>query len=163
GAVRVVGRERLLGEDVEPGEQAEGLVEVEIADMATAFLVEELQRQQRQQRGRRGDHLRAGIAGLNDQAIEAQLHQQGQEEEDTGDARAERSPWLQPQLPAVGDLGQFRPVSVVARAWSGTSPPAIGEEKGGVEPRRHSARKRQAIDFNAETLYPNRCATTASG
>ncbi len=86
GPVRVVGRERLLGEDVETGEQTKGLIAVEIVDMATAFLIEQLQRQERQQRTRSGNHLRAGILGLRDEAVEVESGQQGDEEEDARDA-----------------------------------------------------------------------------
>jgi hypothetical protein len=39
GAVGVVGGEALLGQDVQPGEEAERLVEVEIADMAASLLI----------------------------------------------------------------------------------------------------------------------------
>ena len=91
GAVGVVGGERLLGQDVEAGEQAEGLVAVEVVDMTASFLVEQLQRQQREQGAGGGDHLRAGIPGLGDESIEAEPGQEGQEEEDARDARAERA------------------------------------------------------------------------
>ena len=104
-AVRIIGCERLLGENVEPGEQAEGLVEVEVSDRAAALLVEELQRQQGQHRSRGGDHCRAGILGRRDQAVEAQLRQQGREEEDAGHACAEGSPRREAQCSAVRDLG----------------------------------------------------------
>ena len=65
GAVGVVGGVALLGQDVQAGEQAERLVEVEVADVTAAFLVEQLQRQQAEQRGCGGDHARARIAGLS--------------------------------------------------------------------------------------------------
>jgi hypothetical protein len=49
GAVGVGGRIGLFRQDVEAGEQAQGLVEVEVIDIAAPLLVEELQRQQTQQ------------------------------------------------------------------------------------------------------------------
>src|ERR1019366_3425908 len=49
GPVGVVGCERLLGEDVEAGEQAEGLVTVEVVDMTAPLLIEQFQPQQREQ------------------------------------------------------------------------------------------------------------------
>src|SRR5436305_857644 len=77
GAVGVVGGEALLGQDVQPGEEAERLVEVEIADMTASLLVEQLQGQQAQQRRGGRDHLGAGIARLCDQGIEAEAGEQG--------------------------------------------------------------------------------------
>src|SRR3954451_6115927 len=59
GAVRVGGGERLLGGDVEAGEEAEGLVAVEVVDMTASLLIEQLQRQEREQGGGGGAHLPA--------------------------------------------------------------------------------------------------------
>jgi len=89
--VGVVGRERLLGEDVEAGEPTERLIAVEVVDVTATLLVEQLQRQERQHRTEGGDHLRAGIARLGDEAVEAEPNQQRHEEEDPRDARAERA------------------------------------------------------------------------
>ena len=113
--VGVVGGERLLGQDVEPGEQAEGLVTVEIVDMTAAFLVEQLERQQRQQGAGGGDHLRAGIPGRGDEAIEAEAGQEWQEEEDAHETRVERAAGGEVQLPGVGDFGLFRSGAASAR------------------------------------------------
>ena len=71
GAVGVIGGEGLLGEDVQPGEEAQGLVEVEVVDVAASLLVEELQGQEGQDRCGRGDHLRARIVGGDDEPVEA--------------------------------------------------------------------------------------------
>jgi len=106
--VGVVGGERLLGQDVEPGEQAEGFITVEIVDMTAAFLVEQLERQQRQQGAGGGDHPRAGIPGRGDEAIEAETGQEWQEEEDAHETRVERAAGGEVQLAGVGDLGLFR-------------------------------------------------------
>src|SRR5262249_26084297 len=163
GAVRVVGGERLLGEDVEAGEEAEGLVEVEVTDVTAPLLVEQLQRQQREQRRVGGNHLRTGVVRLGDQAVEAQYAEQGEEQEGAGGARAERSPRHEIQFPAVGDLPNFGPLSIFSAVGPGVSSSAIRKEKGGVAPPRQAARKRQAIDLSVETLYPNRSATSASG
>ena len=152
GPVGVVGGERLLGEDVEAGEEAEGLVEVEVVDVTASLLVEQLQRQEREQCGGGGDHLRAGIPGLGDEPIEAEPGQQGQEEEDARDARAERaagrrgsardSPRRRASRGPVG-LGRHRPEG---------PPAAVREKKGVATPRRQSARKRLAIDLSVEGL-----------
>src|SRR5512135_2383665 len=80
GAVGVVGGVGGLGQDVEAGEQAEGLIEVEIADVTASLLIEQLQRQQAQQSTGGGYHRRARIAGLVDDLVEAQASQQGQEQ-----------------------------------------------------------------------------------
>src|SRR5262249_59270919 len=101
-------------------------------------------------------HRRAGILGRRDQAVEAQLRQQGQEEEDAGHAGAEDSPRREAQGAAVGDLGRLRPASVIAITPPGITPATVRREKGGVTPCRHSARKRQTIDFSVETSYPKR-------
>jgi hypothetical protein len=46
GAVGVSGGVTLLGRDVQPGEQADGLVAAEVVDVAAPLLVEELQGEQ---------------------------------------------------------------------------------------------------------------------
>jgi hypothetical protein len=46
GPIGVVGREGLLGGDVETGEQANGLVAVEVVDVTASLLVEQFQRQE---------------------------------------------------------------------------------------------------------------------
>ena len=86
GAIGVVGGIALFGQDVQAGEQAERLVEVEVADVAAAFFVEQLQRQQAEQCGRGGNHARAWIRGLSDQGVETQAGQQGEEQKDTSHA-----------------------------------------------------------------------------
>lgn len=75
GPIRVSGDEGLLGEDVQSGEEAQGLVEVEVVDVAAPLLVEELQRQQGQDRSGCGDHLRAGIVRGGDEPIETDSSQ----------------------------------------------------------------------------------------
>jgi len=47
GPIRVGGGERLLGQDVEPGEHTENLVSIEVVDMTTSLFVEQFQRQER--------------------------------------------------------------------------------------------------------------------
>ena len=152
GPVGVGGGERLLGGDVEAGEQAEGLVAVEVVDMTASLLVEQLQRQEREQGAGGGDHLRAGIPGLGDEAIEAEPGQEGQEEEDARDARADRAAGLEVQLATVGDFGRLGARSSLAGTGPEGSPAAVGEKKGVATPRRQSARKRLAIDLSAEGL-----------
>src|SRR5262245_5336622 len=151
-AIRVVGGERFLGKDIEACEETQGLVEIEVADVAAAFLVEQLQRQQRQESRRCRDHGRARVTSLEDQPVEAELGQQRQEQKDTRHTGAECLPRGQTQPSRVGNLGQFGAVLLSAEAWTGRSSSTVGEKKGGEIPRRQSARKRQAIDFRAGTL-----------
>lgn len=132
GPIRVVGGEGLLGEDVQPGEEAQGLVEVEVIDMAAAFLVEELQRQQGQDRGGGGDHLRAGVGRGGDEPVEADAGQQGKEEEDPGGAGPQPPPGGQVEGPLIGDGGLLRPVAVLAARPARGSSAAVGDEKGGT-------------------------------
>jgi hypothetical protein len=103
GAVGVVGGVGGLGQDVEAGEQAEGLIEVEIADVTASLLIEQLQRQQAQQSTGGGYHRRARIAGLVDDLVEAQPSQQGQEQKEAGDAGPEVSSSGEVQLATVGN------------------------------------------------------------
>jgi hypothetical protein len=132
GPVRVVGGERLLGQDVQPGEEAQGLVEVEVVDVAVPLLVPQLQGQQCQERGGRRDHLRAGIGRVDDQSVEPELSQQGQEQEDPGHAGPQTSSRAQVQEPLIGDSGLLGTGEVFAArsAWGPSA--AIGDEKGGM-------------------------------
>ena len=132
GPIGVVGGEGLLGEDVQPGEEAQGLVEVEVVDVAAPLLVEELQRQQGQDRGGRGDHLRAGIVRGGDEPVEADSGQQGEEQEDAGGARPPPPPGGQVQGPLIGDGCLVRPIAVLAARPARGSSAAVGDEKGGI-------------------------------
>jgi hypothetical protein len=152
GPVGVVGRERLFGENIEAGEPTEGLVTVEVVDVTTALLVEQFQRQQRSQGAQGGDHLRAGIRGPGDEAVETETGQQGHEEEDARDARVEGAARGEVQPPGVRDFGRIGGRPVPAGRRPARSPAPIREEKEGVAPQRRSARKRLVIDRSAETL-----------
>lgn len=55
-AVGIVGGEAFLGQDVEAGEEAQGLIAVEVVDVAAAFLVEQFQGEQAQQSAGSGNH-----------------------------------------------------------------------------------------------------------
>jgi hypothetical protein len=101
-AVGVIGGVGGLGQDVEAGEQAEGLIGVEIADRTASPLIESLQRQEAEQGVGGGHHPRAGIAGVVDDRVEAQACQRGQEPEDSGDSRPEASSGGEFQFSAVG-------------------------------------------------------------
>ncbi|MGZ3303631.1 MAG: hypothetical protein ACXVBG_22370, partial [Isosphaeraceae bacterium] len=136
--------------DVEAGEEAEGLVAVEVIDMTASLLVEQFQGQEREQCGRGGDHLRAGIPGLGNEPIEAEPGQEGQEEEDTRDARADRAAGLEVQLATVCDVGRLEARSFLARTGTEGAPAAVREKKGVATPRRQSVRKRLAIDLSVE-------------
>ena len=163
GPVRVGGGERLLGQDVESGEQAENLVSIEIVDMTTSLFVEQFQRQQRQQSARGGNHPRAGIPGLGDETIETEPGQERQEEEDTRDSRADRAAGLEVQRATVRDVGRLGARSPSARTAPKGPPAAVREKKGVATPRRQSARKRLAIDLSVADVYPNCPATCSIG
>ena len=140
GAVGVVGGERGLGQDVEAREEAEGLVEVEVADVTAPFLVEQLQGEQAQQGGGGGHHLRAGIARTLDDLVEAEASQQGQEEEDPGDPSPQAASRGEVQPATIrhgrGFRGDWRERAVTLR-----SPRSGCREKGGTRSSRHRARK----------------------
>ena len=136
GAVGVIGGVGVLGQDVEAREQAEGLIEVEIADMTAPLLVEQFQRQQAQQGAGGGHHLRAGIAGPVDDLVEAEAGQQGQEQEDAGDPS--------PQAASRGEvqsstIGHSRDLRADGCGWAvpWRSPRPGCREKGGTRSSRH--------------------------
>lgn len=108
GAVGVVGGEGVLGQDVEAGEQAEGLIEVEIADVTAPLLVEQLQGEQAEQGTDGGHHLGAGIVGTKDDLVEAEASQQGQEEEDPGDPGPQPTSRAEVQPATIGNLRDLR-------------------------------------------------------
>lgn len=45
-ALRIIGREGFLGQDIEAGEESEGCVEIEVVEVAAAFFVEEFEDEQ---------------------------------------------------------------------------------------------------------------------
>ena len=152
GPIRVVGGEGLLGEDVQAGEEAQGLVEVEVVDVTAPLLVEELQRQQRQDRGGRGHPLRARIVRGGDEPVEVDLGQQGEEEEDPSRARVQPPPGGQVQGPLISDGGLFWPIAVLAARPARGSSAAVGDEKGGILWSRTSWRNRLIRTLRAAGL-----------
>ncbi len=163
GPIRVVGGEGLLGKDVQPGEEAQGFIEVEVIDVAPPFLVEELQGQQGQDRGGGRDHLRAGIVRGDDNPVEADPGQDREEEEDPGGAGPQPPPGGQVEGPLIGDGGVLWPVAVLAASPARGSSAAVGDEKGGMSWPRMSCRNRLIRTLSAAGLYPNRAATSAGG
>ena len=108
GAVGIVGGEGGLGQDVEAGEQAEGLIEVEIADVAAPLLVEQFQGEQTQEGAGGGHHLGAGIAGPLDDLVEAEASQQRKEQEGAGDPGFQGASRGEVQLPTIRHCRSFR-------------------------------------------------------
>src|SRR5579864_6157427 len=108
-AVRVVGGEALLGQDIQAGKQSERLLEVEVVDVAATFFVQELQCEQTEQCGIGGDHLRSRVAGFLDQAVKPQTRQQRQEQKEPRDARSQAQGVgrREDQFPAVRHVGRF--------------------------------------------------------
>src|SRR5579862_614781 len=88
-AIGIVGGEGFFGQDVEASEEAQSAVKVEVINMAVTFFVEEFQNQETEQGVDSGDHLRAWIFGVTDEAVEAELSQERQKQESTGKARVE--------------------------------------------------------------------------
>jgi len=88
GAVGVVCGKGRLGQDVEPRKEPERLIEIEVADVAAAFLVQQLQGEQTEQGAGGGHHPRARIACLGDELVKLHPGQQRQKQENTGHAGA---------------------------------------------------------------------------
>jgi hypothetical protein len=108
GAVGVIGGVGVLGQDVEAREQAEGLIEVEIADVTAPLLVEQFQREQAQQGAHGGHHLRAGIACPVDDLVETEAGQQGQEHEDASDPSPQAASRGKVQSTTIGHSRDLR-------------------------------------------------------
>jgi hypothetical protein len=136
GAIGVLGGISRLGQDVETGEEAQALIAVEVADMAPPLRVQELQGQHAQQGAGGRDHLRAGIARLCDEVIEAESGQQRQEQEDARNGGAQPPSGLELQASSVGHLGHFG----LGRRGLGRTSGMRGGEKRGDEPERHRVR-----------------------
>jgi hypothetical protein len=131
GAIRIIGRERFLRQDIEAGEESEGFIEIEVVDMTAAFLVEEFEDQQTEDGVGGGNHARAGVASVANQALEAELGEQRHKQEQPGDTCADGAITVESEQPAIGD-GR----SIGARLrWSAGGPSARDRgEKGGVRP-----------------------------
>jgi hypothetical protein len=99
-----------------------------------------------------GDHLRAGIPRLGDEAVEAEPGQKRHEEEESHDSRMERTAGREAQLSAVGDFGRFGAWLVLAGACPEWSSASVGEKRGVVTPPRQSARRRLTTELRAEGL-----------
>lgn len=132
GAIRVIGGEGLLGQDVETGKESERLVEVEVIDVAAAFFVEEFQGQETQQGPGGGNLFRAGIAGIVHEAVEAELGQQRQEQEHAGDACMQATIIAQRERAAIGDFGNLRTRCGVVDAAAAGSSTRRCSQKGGT-------------------------------
>src|SRR5215831_8768197 len=148
GTIGVVGRVGFLGGHIEARKQAHGLVEVKVVDVAAPFFVEELQGEQAQQRTGRGHQRGARIAGVADQVLEVYTGQQGEEEKQARDARAQAPSRSRAQRTHIGDDG---------RLWAGCfwswrlplgAPEGRLHKKGGASPACTWARNRQTIARN---------------
>ena len=108
GAIRVVGHIRFLGQDVQSGEQSQGLFKVEVVDVTPPLLVQQLEGQQTQQGAAGRYHSRAGITRLLDHFVESQATQEREEQKDASYARSQPASWGDAQLPTVGDRRRLR-------------------------------------------------------
>jgi hypothetical protein len=136
-AIGVIGRERFLGQDIEAGEEAERVVEIEVIDMAASFFVEEFENEQTEHGIRTWNHVGAGIVGIAHEAIEAELCEQGQKQKESGESRTDGRMLVQGEQSAIGDGGPIR----LGLGMTGDGSPArsIGE-KGGIRSWRMQAR-----------------------
>ena len=105
--------------------------------MAASFLVEEFEDEQAEHGAGRRNHARAGIAGRAHEAIEAELSEQRQKQEESGQARAQGELAIERQQAGIGTGGLMW-----ARFGGGTGGASArrGGEKGGVRPWRMQAR-----------------------
>src|SRR5713101_6383380 len=83
-AVGVVGGKGRLGENIESRKEPECLIEIEVADIAATFLVQQLQGEQAEQGAGSRYHLLAGITRLRDELVKLQPRQQREKQEQTG-------------------------------------------------------------------------------
>lgn len=160
GAIRISGRERFLGQDVEAGEESEGFVEIEIVDVTAAFLVEEFEDEQTEHGVGSGNHARARIACIAHQAIQAELGEQRQEQEEPGNARADGARSIQREQSAVGDRWL---IGTRVRWFARGSPVWDRSEKGGVRPWRMQARNCATRLRSVPYAKSKRAAATGKG
>lgn len=132
--VGVVGHVALLGQDVETSEETERPIELEGVDVASPFLVEQLEQQQTEQSAVGGHHHRTWIAGVADDRVEPDLGQEWQEDEDAGPPGFVLGSRRQRKHPGISDLGR-----VGDGGWGRLrrSASVRRHEKGGVWPWRH--------------------------
>src|SRR5712692_10165885 len=132
GAIGVIGDEGFLGRNVEAGPETQCLVEVEVIDVTTAFFVEEFQDQETEQSADGRDHSRSRIASVVDEAVEAELGQERQEQESPRDTRADGALRSQGERAAIGDSRSVGTRRGVTRAGTSGSSARRGNEKGGT-------------------------------
>src|SRR6266852_2945797 len=132
GAIGGIGDEGFLGRNVEAGPETQCLVEVEVIDVTTAFFVDEFQDQETEQSADRRDHSRSRIASVVDEAVEAELGQERQEQESPRDTRADGALRSQGERAAIGDSRSVGTRRGVTRAGTSGSSARRGNEKGGT-------------------------------
>jgi hypothetical protein len=132
GAIGVIRSKGFLGQNDEAGEQPQSLVEVEVVDVAVAFLVEEFEDQQAKQGADRGDHAGARVAGVVDEAVKAELGQQRQEQESASHTRVDGAFRAQSESTAIGDGRRLGTRRSVAGVGAYGTPARRGKEKGGT-------------------------------
>ncbi len=100
----VLGEERALGDDIQPGEEGQPLIQHRAHDMAVTRRARELQRQERPHRTASGDHLRAGETCVPEDPVPGDGSQNRREEEQAAELGAKRR-GAEVQLPDIGDIG----------------------------------------------------------
>src|SRR5262249_1928046 len=151
GSVRGIRGKRLLGENVQTSKQPQGLIEVKVVDVAAPFFVEQFQSQQGKQRAGSRNHARAGIASTTNQLVKTQAGEQGKEQKNPGDTRAQTATLCQAQESAVRDIGSLGSVLIGTGAATARASASVRKKKGGGPPLLHAARKRQTIDLRADS------------
>ena len=116
----VLGEEGSLGDDVQPGEEGQPLIQHRAHDVAVACGARELQGQQRPHRTASGDHLRARETRVSEDPVQGDGGQHWQEEEQAAELGAERR-GAEVELPDIGDIGNGGPRTdgtfVIGPAW----------------------------------------------
>jgi hypothetical protein len=131
-AAAVLGQEGSLGDDVQPGEEGQPLVEHGAHDVGMTGGAEELQGQQRAQCAARRDHARAGQPDLPGDRVERDCGRGRQEQEQPAEA-GPQVPGGQVELPDVGDVGRGGPGTegpFVVTAAGQSGEPLILEDLG---------------------------------
>src|SRR5215831_20391150 len=140
-AVGVVSGKGRCREDLEPSEQPEGRIKIKVTDVTATFLVQQLQGEQTEQRLGGWDHTRAGIIRLGHAVVETDTRQKWQEEENTGDPRAQATSGCQRDPTHVSNERRVRTDDGAAVGLTGRATTGWGKEKGGPCSVRHCARK----------------------
>ena len=103
----VLGQERAFGDDIQPGEEGQPLIQHRAHDMTVACRPEQLQGQERSEGTTGRDHLRGGEPRPGEDAVQGDRGQHGQEQEQAAELGPEGA-WAEVELPDIRDVGRRR-------------------------------------------------------